>query len=256
MENVLKQQTLDLKADRLSTHHLASNPLRLWLATLAFLLVERVRAWGLAGTEWARATVGTVRWKLLKGAALVRVSVRRVYVQWSSAYPCPGLFRLCQRRLMARGRAAAEAPALQRVSLVGQLRPNGPERARAARRRPFDLCPIRRPVTVGPFNKPTAGPAGRVQRMKVTEPVHGPPEWRKARPVRVGTAAGLAAASARPRHEHPDRSSAVLFHWQRRNRMPLKPTNPASIASEGVRWETVPDRPLARRGHPSVRLQA
>jgi hypothetical protein len=101
MENVLKQQTLDLNADRLSTHHLASNQLRLWLATLAYLLVERVRAWGLAGTELASATVGTVRLKLLKVAAQVRVSVRRVYVRLSSAYPWQALFRLCHRRLMA-----------------------------------------------------------------------------------------------------------------------------------------------------------
>lgn len=101
MENVLKQQTLDLAADRLSTHHLASNQLRLWLATLAYLLLERVRAWGLAGTELARATVGTVRLKLLKVAAQVTVSVRRVYVRLSSAYPWQALFRHCHRRLMA-----------------------------------------------------------------------------------------------------------------------------------------------------------
>jgi hypothetical protein len=100
MENVLKQQTLDLAADRLSTHHLASNQLRLWLATFAYLLLERVRAWGLAGTELARATVGTVRLKLLKVAAQVTVSVRRVYVRLSSAYPWQALFRVCHRRLM------------------------------------------------------------------------------------------------------------------------------------------------------------
>jgi hypothetical protein len=100
MENVLKQQTLDLAADRLSTHHLASNQLRLWLATFAYLLLERVRAWGLAGTELASATVGTVRLKLLKVAAQVFVSVRRVYVRLSSAYPWQDLFRLCHRRLM------------------------------------------------------------------------------------------------------------------------------------------------------------
>ncbi len=100
MENVLKQQTLDLAADRLSTHYLASNQLRLWLATFAYLLVERVRAWGLAGTELARATVGTVRLKLLKVAAQVSVSVRRVSVRLSSAYPLAALFRQCHRRLM------------------------------------------------------------------------------------------------------------------------------------------------------------
>jgi uncharacterized metal-binding protein len=100
MENQLKQQVLDLRADRLSTHHLASNQLRLWLATFAYLLLERVRTLGLGGTDLARATVGSVRLKLLKVAAQVRVSVRRVYVQLSSAYPLQELFRLCHRRLM------------------------------------------------------------------------------------------------------------------------------------------------------------
>jgi hypothetical protein len=100
MENQLKQQVLDLQADRMSTHYLASNQLRLWLATFGYLLLERVRSLGLAGTDLARATVGSVRLKLLKVAAQVRVSVRRVYVQLSSAYPLQELFRLCQRRLM------------------------------------------------------------------------------------------------------------------------------------------------------------
>jgi len=99
MENVLKQQVLDLPGDRMSTHHLASNQLRLWLATFAYLLMERLRSTGLAGTELAQATVGSVRLKLLKVAAQVRVSVRRVYVQLSSAYPLQELFRRCQQRL-------------------------------------------------------------------------------------------------------------------------------------------------------------
>jgi hypothetical protein len=101
MENVLKQQTLDLQADRMSTHYLASNQLRLWLATFAYLLLERLRALGLAGTELARSTAGSVRLKLLKVAAQVRVSVRRVHVQLSSAYPLQELFRSCHQRLMA-----------------------------------------------------------------------------------------------------------------------------------------------------------
>jgi hypothetical protein len=100
MENVLKQQVLDLEADRMSTHHLASNQLRLWLATFAYLLMERVRALGLSGSELAQATMGSVRLKLLKVAAQVTVSVRRVYVQLSSAYPLQELFVLCHRRLM------------------------------------------------------------------------------------------------------------------------------------------------------------
>jgi len=100
MENVLKQQTLDLEADRLSTHFLASNQLRLWLACFAHLLIARVRALGCHGTELARATVGSIRLKLLKVAARVTVSVRRVYIQFSSAFPRPDLFRLCHARLL------------------------------------------------------------------------------------------------------------------------------------------------------------
>jgi hypothetical protein len=101
MENVLKQQVLDLRADRMSTHYLASNQLRLWLAAFAYLLLERMRTLGLAGTELARATAGSVRLKLLKVAAQVRVSVRRVYVRLSSAFPLQAVFRVCHRRLMA-----------------------------------------------------------------------------------------------------------------------------------------------------------
>jgi hypothetical protein len=100
MENMLKQQVLDLKADRMSTHHLASNQFRMWEATFAYLLLERVRTQGLGGTELERATVGSVRLKLLKVAAQVRVSVRRVYVQLNSSFALQALFRLCHRRLM------------------------------------------------------------------------------------------------------------------------------------------------------------
>ena len=100
MENLLKQQVLDLRADRMSTHYLASNQFRLWEAMFAYLLLERMRTQGLTGTELERATVGSLRLKLLKIAAQVRVSVRRVYVQMCSAFPLQALFALCHRRLM------------------------------------------------------------------------------------------------------------------------------------------------------------
>ena len=109
MENVLKQQVLDLEADRMSTHFLASNQLRLWLATLAYLLLERTRAIGLVGTHLARATVGSVRLQLLKVAAVVRVSVRRVWVQLSRAWPGQPVFRACHARLQAWSAAQAAA---------------------------------------------------------------------------------------------------------------------------------------------------
>ncbi len=100
MENLLKQQVLDLRADRMSTHHLASNQFRMWEAMFAYLLLERLRTRGLVGTELERATAGSLRLLLLKVAAQVRVSVRRIYVQLSGAYPLQELFRLCHRRLM------------------------------------------------------------------------------------------------------------------------------------------------------------
>jgi len=99
MENVLKQQVLDLKADRLSTHHLGSNQLRLWLSTLAYLLLERVRAIGLPGTGLAQATVGSIRLKVLKVAAQVTVSVRRIRVQFSAAWPNRELYTTCVNQL-------------------------------------------------------------------------------------------------------------------------------------------------------------
>jgi hypothetical protein len=106
MENKLKQQVLDLHADRMSTHHMASNQFRLWEAMFAYLLLERLRTQGLSGTELERATAGSLRLKLLKIAAQVRVSVRRVYVQMSSAFPLQEIFALCHRRLMRVGAPA------------------------------------------------------------------------------------------------------------------------------------------------------
>ena len=105
-ENVLKQQVLDLQADRMSTHHLASNQLRLWLSAFGYLLMERVRSIGCRGTDLERATVGSIRLKLLKVAAQVKVSVRRIYVQLCSAYPLQNLFRLCQGRLCRLGESS------------------------------------------------------------------------------------------------------------------------------------------------------
>jgi hypothetical protein len=101
MENKLKQQVLDLHGDRMSTHYEASNQFRLWEAMFAYLLLERLRTQGLSGTELERATAGSLRLKLLKIAAQVRISVRRVYVQLSSAFPLQRLFEVCHRRLMA-----------------------------------------------------------------------------------------------------------------------------------------------------------
>jgi hypothetical protein len=106
MENMVKQMQLDLHADRTSTHAMASNQLRLWFAAFAYLLLERTRALTLHGSELARATLGTLRLKLLKVAALVTVSVRRVHARLASAYPFQALWRRCHERAMALAAAA------------------------------------------------------------------------------------------------------------------------------------------------------
>jgi hypothetical protein len=100
-ENRIKQMTLDMQCDRTSTHWMSSNQMRLWWSGFAYMLLERLRAWGLAGSTMARATLGTVRLRLLKVAAQVRVSVRRVHVALCSAFPLQRLFAQCQQRLAA-----------------------------------------------------------------------------------------------------------------------------------------------------------
>ncbi len=99
MENRIKEQQLDLYADRTSTGTLRANQLRLWFATLAYLLVNKLREVGLVGTELAKATCGTIRLKLFKIGALVRVTVRRVWISLSSAFPLAKLFQTAYQRL-------------------------------------------------------------------------------------------------------------------------------------------------------------
>lgn len=92
MENRIKEQQLDLFADRTSAHRFRTNQLRLWFASLAYVLIDELRRRGLHGTELARAHAGTIRLRLLKLGALIRVSVRRVKVSMSSVFPMQELF--------------------------------------------------------------------------------------------------------------------------------------------------------------------
>jgi hypothetical protein len=91
MENRIKEQ-LSLFSDRLSTETLRANQLRLYFSSLAYVLLDALRRIGLRGTEWATAQVETIRLRLLKIAAQVRVTVRRIWVRYSSAYPWKNLF--------------------------------------------------------------------------------------------------------------------------------------------------------------------
>ena len=91
MENRIKEQ-LSLFSDRLSTETLRANQLRLYFSSLAYVLVHALRRLGLAATEWATAQVQTIRLRLLKIAAQVRVSARRIWIRYSNSYPWKNLF--------------------------------------------------------------------------------------------------------------------------------------------------------------------
>jgi hypothetical protein len=91
MENRIKEQ-LSLFADRMSTESLRANQLRLYFSSLAYVLVHGLRRLALAGTQWAHAQVQTIRLRLLKIAAEVRLSVRRIWVSYSNAYPWKEMF--------------------------------------------------------------------------------------------------------------------------------------------------------------------
>jgi hypothetical protein len=86
MENRIEEQ-MGLFAYRLSTEEMKANQLRLYFSALAYSLVEALRRLALKGSEWAEAQVDTIRLKLLKIGAVIRVSARRVWLQMSSAYP-------------------------------------------------------------------------------------------------------------------------------------------------------------------------
>ena len=99
MENRIKEQQLDLFADRTSAATMRANQLRLWFSSVAYVLLNHLRHAGLKGTAMEQAQVGTIRVKLLKVGALVRLSVRRVWVRLSSAWPQDALFATVVKNL-------------------------------------------------------------------------------------------------------------------------------------------------------------
>jgi hypothetical protein len=91
MENRIKEQ-MSLFADRVSTESLRSNQLRLYLSAMAYVLLQGLRRVGLKGTEWAHAQVGTIRLRLLKIGAQVRITTRRVCISLASGFPWREMF--------------------------------------------------------------------------------------------------------------------------------------------------------------------
>ncbi len=104
MENRIKECQADLFADRTSTGTMRANQLRLWFASMAYVLLCALRRIGLRHTQFAEATCGTIRLKLLKIGALVRISVRRVKLAMASACPYQHEYALAHARLSAAAR--------------------------------------------------------------------------------------------------------------------------------------------------------
>jgi hypothetical protein len=107
MENRIKECQLDLYADRTSAATMRANQLRLWFASMAYVLVCALRRIGLTETAFADATCGTIRLKLLKIGALVRVSVRRIKIAMASACPAAADWGCAARRLADAAKARA-----------------------------------------------------------------------------------------------------------------------------------------------------
>jgi hypothetical protein len=105
MENRIKEQQLDLFADRMSCEAMSSNQLRLWFSTFAYLLLVVLRERGLSWSkEYRQAAPATIRNRLLKVATAVKISVRRVVLNWSSSFRYQAeLARCCEQLRFASG---------------------------------------------------------------------------------------------------------------------------------------------------------
>src|SRR5437764_13837109 len=92
MENGMKVK-FSLFADRVSAESMSANQMRLYLSTMAYVLMSGLRRLGLKATELAQAQVATIRTKLLKIGAQIRVTVRKVWISMASSYPYQDLYQ-------------------------------------------------------------------------------------------------------------------------------------------------------------------
>jgi hypothetical protein len=104
MENRIKEQQLALFADRTSTALMRSNQLRLYLSSIAYCLMQALRRRGLKGTEMAHAQCSTIRLRLLKIGAQIRISVRRVWLSMSSGFALTAVFQRVYQNLLPQPR--------------------------------------------------------------------------------------------------------------------------------------------------------
>lgn len=103
MENRIKEQQLDLFATRTSGKLMRVNQLRLWFSAVAYLLLNELRRLGLDGTSWAGARPSTLRLKLLKIGARVRVTARKIWLSLATGYPYESLFAKVYQQLSRAG---------------------------------------------------------------------------------------------------------------------------------------------------------
>jgi Transposase DDE domain group 1 len=158
IENRIKEQQLDLFADRTSAATLRANQLRLWFASFAYVLLEALRRIGLRHTQFATATCGTIRLKLLKIGAQVRISVRRIKVanlslplsgRVSPRLPLPaprGLLSI--RHIQTRARIGRPLPLVRKFVAGGVRAPRCVTRPASPRQppsNPFSLPGLRNP---------------------------------------------------------------------------------------------------------------
>jgi hypothetical protein len=99
MENRIKEQQLDLFADRTSTHAMHSNQIRLYLSSIAYCVLVALRRLALAGTEMAQAQCGTIRIRLLKIGAQVRLTARKIWISMAAGHPAAAVFAAAHRKL-------------------------------------------------------------------------------------------------------------------------------------------------------------
>ena len=121
IENRIKEQQLDLFADRTSSDTMRANQLRAYFSAFAGVVIQIIRTFGLKATRLARAQAGTIRTQLLKIAGSIRVTTRKVWVSLSSVYPWRELFKR-GRSQPGRRRAATPSTRITHPSLAFPLR--------------------------------------------------------------------------------------------------------------------------------------
>ena len=99
MENRIKEQQLMLFAARTSTNKMQSNQVRLYFSSIAYMIIQTLRRIGLTGTEMAKAQCDTIRLRMFKIGARIRITVRKIWVALADGYPYKNVFEKVMKNL-------------------------------------------------------------------------------------------------------------------------------------------------------------